>query len=72
MILETRFSFDIIFIQEPSWTTIHSIPSLISREGEALVGVPNYPNWLTFASYVPNTNDYPRVITYVNIRLSLF
>ena len=41
MILETCFSFDIIFIQEPSWTTIHSIPSSISREGEALVGVPS-------------------------------
>ena len=26
-ILETCFEFDILFIQEPSWSTIHSIPS---------------------------------------------
>ena len=44
MILETHFSFDVIFIQEPLWTTIHSIPNLKSRKGEVLVRVPNYPN----------------------------
>jgi len=44
MILETQFSFNIIFIQEPSWTTIYSIPSSKSRKGEGLVGVPSYLN----------------------------
>ena len=47
-ILETKFSFN-IFIQEPSWTTIHSILSSRCSEGEKLVGAPNYPNWLTFS-----------------------
>ena len=70
MILETCFKFDILFIQEPFWSTICSIPSSKSREGEELVGVPNYPNWLVFANKLPNIHDYPRVITYVNIRLS--
>ena len=43
-ILKTQISFDVIFIQEPLWVTIHSIPSLKSKEGEVLVGVPNHPN----------------------------
>ena len=64
MILETCFPFNIIFIQELSWTTICSIPNLKSREGEALVSIPNHPNWLNFVSYMSNANDYPRVIIY--------
>jgi len=70
--LKNHFSFDIIFIQELSWTTICSIQSLKSRKSEALVGVPNHSNRLTFASYISNTNDYLRIITYVNIRLLSF
>jgi len=70
-ILKTQFSFDIIFIQELSWVTICSIPSLKS-EGEALVEVPNHPNWLTFSRNLSSANDSSRVITYVNIRLSSF
>ena len=64
-----QFSFDIIFIQELSWTTIYFIPSFKSREGKDLVGVPSHPNWLTFANNTSNINDYLRVIIYVNIRL---
>jgi len=44
MILETWFEFDIVFIQEPSWSTICFIPNSKSRDGEELVGVPNHPN----------------------------
>jgi len=44
MILETQFSFDVIFIQESSWTTICSIPSSKNKEGKELVGVPNHSN----------------------------
>ena len=69
MILETQFSFDIIFIQEPSWTIIRFIPSSKSRKSEGLVGVPSHPNWIIFANNTSNINDYPRVITYINIRL---
>jgi len=43
-ILKTQFEFNVIFIQEPSWLTIHSIPSFKSQEGKELVGVPNHPN----------------------------
>ena len=72
IILETRFEFDVIFIQELSWSTIHAISSLRNRDGEVLVGVPNHSNWLMFADTTPSIHDYPRVITYVNTRLSPF
>ena len=71
-ILETQFLFDVIFIQELSWTTIWSIPSLRSVEGKELVGVLNHPNWLTFARSSSGDNDSPRVVTYINIRLLSF
>ena len=69
-ILETQFSFDIIFIQELSWTIICFIPSLKSKEGEELVGVLTYPNCIIFYRNSIESNDCPRVITYINIRLS--
>ena len=69
-ILEVNQSFDTIFIQEPSWTTIRSIPSSMNCEGIPLVGIPNHSNWLIFAREPCLTNDFPRVIIYVNIRLS--
>lgn len=61
-----------MFIQEPSWTTIQAIPSLKNREGDELVGVLNHSNWLMFTNNSSSTNNYPRIITYVNIRLSSF
>jgi len=69
-ILETQISFDIIFIQELSWSSIRSIPSSTSCEGIKLVGVPNYPNWTTFSSSFSNNDDAPRVITYINNHIS--
>jgi len=71
-ILETQSSFDIIFIQEFSWSFIHSILSLKNKKNEELVGVPNHPNWTTFFRNSSHTNDSPRVITYINVRLSSF
>ena len=71
-ILETQYYSDIIFIQKLLWVTIHSIPSSKSEEGEALVGIPNHSNWLTFSRNFSSANDLPRVVTYVNIRLSSF
>jgi len=35
-----------------------------------LVGVLNHPNWLTFSRTSSSDNNSPRVVTYVNIRLS--
>ena len=72
MILETHFEFDIIFIQKLSWSTIHTIPSWRNRDGEELVGVPNHPNWPVFANMAPSIHDYPRVIIYINTKLSPF
>ena len=43
-ILEVNQDFDIIFIQEPLWMTIRSIPSESNAKGISLLGVPNHPN----------------------------
>ena len=69
-ILETQYDFDIIFIQELSWSFIYSILSLKNKEGKELVRVPNYPNWIIFSRNLSQSNDHPshpRVITYINI-----
>ena len=71
-ILETYSHFDIILLQEPPWSIIRTIPSSTCCEGEALVGSPNHPNWLSFARLPVNQSDCPRVMAYVNIRLSSF
>jgi len=72
MILEICFKFDVVFIQEPSWSSICAILSSKSRDGKELVGIPNHPNWFIFMNSSSNIHDYPRVITYVNIRLFSF
>ena len=69
-VLEVNQNFDIIFIQEPSWTTLRTIPSSMNSEGISLLDVPNHPNWLIFARKPCLTNDSPRVIIYINVRLS--
>jgi len=71
-ILEINNNFDIIFIQEPSWTTIRSIPSSADNEDVSLVGIVNHPNWLTFVRELDTINDCPRVMIFINIRLSSF
>ena len=43
-ILEAQRDFNIIFIQEPPWFIIHSIPSFFKKEEEDLVGISNHPN----------------------------
>ena len=67
IILENQMSFNIVFIQEPSWSTICTIPSSTSCEEEKLVGVPHHPNWLTFARSPVNQSDSLKVLTYINI-----
>ena len=66
-ILETQFSYDIIFIQEPPWSIIYSISSSNNCEEEPLVGIPHHPNWITFTRPPSNQLDYPRVMTFINI-----
>ena len=48
------------------------ISSSMSKEGENLVGVPNYPNWTTFSRNTISNQDLSRVVSYINIRLSQF
>ena len=69
-ILETHSHFDIILIQEPPWSEIRKIPSSSNCDGEPLMGTSHHPNWIAFARYPSNNNDFPRVISYVNIHLN--
>jgi len=71
-ILKIYSSFDIIFIQEPSWSSIRFIPSSSNCEGDTLIGMVNHPNWLTFVRSNTSKTGYPRVVAYINIRLSFF
>ena len=50
--------------------TIRNVPSTTNVKGISLLGVPNHPNWLTFAREPCSTNDSLRVISYINICLS--
>ena len=69
-ILKAQKEFDIIFIQELPWSYIWSIPSLSNKEGEKLVRIPNYSNWITFSRNASSNHNFLRVILYINIRLS--
>ena len=71
-ILETQSQFDIIFIQEPSWSEIRRISSSLDCKGEMLIGTTHHPNWLSFARIPSEESDYPRVIAYINIHLASF
>ena len=71
-ILENQTSFNIVFIQEPPWSAICTIPSSTSCGGEELVGVPHHPNWITFTRPSVNQSYFPRVLTYINICISYF
>jgi len=61
-ILETQSFFNIIFIQELSWSFIYTIPSLKNKEGKEFVEVPNHPNWMTFSTNSSQINNSSRVI----------
>jgi len=70
MILEAHSDFDIIFIQEPSWSFICSILCYDNNEENPLMGIVNHPNWLMFAREPVSLNNLPRVAIFINIRLS--
>jgi len=69
-ILETNNHFDIILIQELPWSKIRKIPSTSNCNGDSLMGTCHHPNWIAFARNPSNNNNFPRVITYINIPLS--
>jgi len=64
-----KYKFNIIFIQEPSWSIIRSISSSSNKKGEELVDISNHPNWIIFSRNSTNPQDSLRVITYINIRI---
>ena len=68
-ILKVNYNFDIIFIQEPSWMTLKTISSSENSESIPLLGVPSHLNWLTFTKELCSSNDFPRVLVYINIKL---
>ena len=69
-ILKTQHHFDIILIQEPPWSEIRKIPSSTNCDGESFMGTCHHPNWIMFARTPSSSNDFLRVITYINIQLS--
>ena len=71
-LLETQKDYDIILIQEPLWSEIRKIPSSSNSKGDPLIGTSHHPNWIMFGRTPANSNDLPRVISYVNIHLSPF
>jgi len=68
-IWENSKDFNILFIQKPHWLIICSILSSISEEREKIIRAPNYPLWIIFTRSLYTENDYPRVFTYINIKL---
>ena len=70
-LLETQTQFNIILIQEPPWSEIHKVPSSSNNEGDSLMGTCHHPNWITFTRFPSDRLDSSRVISYVNIHLSL-
>ena len=68
-ILETLSQFDIIFIQEPPWSEIRKTLSSLNCKGKPLMSTCHHPNWIVFTRLPTNSNDFPRVISYVNIHL---
>jgi len=41
-LLENNKEFENFFIQELSWSIIHNIPSIISKEDKEIVSAPNH------------------------------
>ena len=69
IILKICYDFNIIFIQELSWTILQSVLSSKSKEEEELVGVLSHPNQMTFARLSSVEDDHPHIVSYINIRL---
>ena len=69
-LLKTQKDYDIILIQEPSWSEIRKILSSSNSKGDPLISTSHHSNWIMFGRTPVDSNDLPRVISYVNIRLS--
>src|ERR1700682_6335452 len=62
-------SYDLLFIQEPPWQLIRSVPSFRDREGEDVIEAPNNPNWGLLV-WLSGLDLPPRVAVYFHKRLS--
>ena len=69
-LLKTQKDFNIILIQEPLWSEIRKVPSSSNSEGDPLISTSHHPNWIMFGRNPTDSNDSPRVVSYVNICLS--
>ena len=66
-LLENCKNYDIIFIQEPSWSFVWYIPCTFSKEDKEMIGTPNLSSWTLFTwNY---NNEYLKILTYINIQL---
>ena len=69
-LLKTQNHYDIILIQEPLWSEIQKVLSSSNSEGDSFIGTNHHSNWIMFGKVPMDSNDSPRVISYVNICLS--
>jgi len=64
-LLKTQNCYDIILIQELPWSEIQKVPSLSNSKGDPFIGTNHHPNWIMFDRVPMDSNDLPRVISYV-------
>jgi len=68
-IFKNKKKFNILFIQELPWLVICQIPSSILEVGEDIISTSYHPSWIMFARSANSNSNYPRIITYINIKL---
>jgi len=69
MILEKNKNFNIVSIQESSWSIIYKILNSMSEEEEGIMEATHHSSWIMFARSLLANNNYSRVIIYINIKL---
>ena len=67
--LENDKNFNITFIQELPQSIICKILSFMSKKEENIIKASHYPSWIIFTRSSLTNNNYPKVITYINIKL---
>ena len=68
-LLKTQNQYNIILIQELPWSEIRKVPSSSNSDGDPLIDTIHHPNWIMFGRAPQDSNDSPRVISYVTICL---
>ena len=71
-LLESRkLEFDVIFLQEPPWSTVRYSASLTEKTGDPVRGPPVHPDWwVIYPKEFDPEEDRPRVLAYVHRRLA--